>query len=175
MSISVPLAVTMMIGTAERARIERHTSMPDILGSIRSKRTRSGSSRRRAAGPPGHHGRQYLEAFVAQPHDQGVDERLLILGQKDVEGAGLVGVSGGAGHGRSLRLQRQHQSEGRPFAFPGLHVDPPLVVVGHVANDRKAEPGPAGVTAAAVVDPVEALEDPVEVAGRDADPVIGHR
>ena len=44
MSISVPLAVTMMIGTVEWARIDRHTSMPDRRGSMRSRSTRSGST-----------------------------------------------------------------------------------------------------------------------------------
>ena len=42
MSISLPLAVTMMIGTDERRRSSRHTSMPDTLGSITSSSTRSG-------------------------------------------------------------------------------------------------------------------------------------
>ena len=42
MSISLPLAVTMMIGTEERRRSSRHTSMPDTLGSITSSSTRSG-------------------------------------------------------------------------------------------------------------------------------------
>ena len=32
MSISLPLAVTMMIGTDERRRSSRHTSMPDTFG-----------------------------------------------------------------------------------------------------------------------------------------------
>ena len=54
MSISVPLAVTMMMGTRERVRIDRQTSTPDILGSIRSKRRMSGSvsSYRRSASAP---------------------------------------------------------------------------------------------------------------------------
>ena len=54
MSISVPLAVTMMMGTEDWARMERQTSIPDKRGSIRSNRTRSGSSeakRRRASLP----------------------------------------------------------------------------------------------------------------------------
>ncbi len=42
MSISVPLAVTMMIGTDDRARMERHTSIPESRGSMRSSSTRSG-------------------------------------------------------------------------------------------------------------------------------------
>jgi hypothetical protein len=41
-SISAPLAVTMMIGTWVRRRSCRHTSMPDTRGSITSSSTRSG-------------------------------------------------------------------------------------------------------------------------------------
>ena len=62
-----------------------------------------------------------------------------------------------------------------PCALAGVDLDPTLVVAGHVADDGQTEPGAAGVAAAAVVDPVEALEDPVEVAGRDADADVGHR
>ena len=46
------------------------------------------------------------------------------------------------------------------------------MVVGHVAHDGEPEPGAARDAAAAVVDPVETLEDPVEVAGGDADAVV---
>ena len=42
MSSSVDLAVTMMIGTVELARIALQTSIPDSLGSITSRRTKSG-------------------------------------------------------------------------------------------------------------------------------------
>ena len=41
MSISSDFAVSMMIGTDERARSRRHTSRPSILGSITSSTTRS--------------------------------------------------------------------------------------------------------------------------------------
>ncbi len=44
----------MMIGIDDERRISRHTSMPDIPGSIRSSSTRSGFEawkRRRASGP----------------------------------------------------------------------------------------------------------------------------
>ena len=44
MSISELLAVTMMIGTLERARSTRHTSSPDTVGNITSNNTRSGST-----------------------------------------------------------------------------------------------------------------------------------
>ena len=47
------------------------------------------------------------------------------------------------------------------------------VVGGHVAHDGQPEPGAARLAAAGPVDAVEALEDPVEVAGRDADARVG--
>ena len=43
-----------------------------------------------------------------------------------------------------------------------------------VAHDREAEAGSAGLAAARAVDAVEALEDPLEVARRDADAVVAH-
>ena len=54
MSISAPLAVTMMIGTWLRLRSWRHTSMPDTFGSITSSSTRSGwtASNRSSAWAP---------------------------------------------------------------------------------------------------------------------------
>ena len=48
------------------------------------------------------------------------------------------------------------------------------MVRGDVADDGQAEPGAAGVAAAGAVDPVEALEDALEVAAGDADAVVAH-
>jgi hypothetical protein len=47
------------------------------------------------------------------------------------------------------------------------------VVRRHVTHDRQPETGAAGVPAAGLVDAVEALEDPIVVAGGDPDPVVG--
>ncbi len=44
MSTSESFAVSMMIGTLERVRICRQTSVPESPGSMRSSRTRSGFS-----------------------------------------------------------------------------------------------------------------------------------
>ena len=44
-----------------------------------------------------------------------------------------------------------------------------------MAHDGEPEPGAPGVPAPTVVDPVEALEDPVEVAGGNADAAVLHR
>ena len=79
------------------------------------------------------------------------------------------------GHVTRSRLYREHERECRALAFARLDVDPPLMVVGDMAHDRQAEPRATRVAAAAVVDTVEALEDAVEVTGRDADAVVLHR
>ena len=46
----------------------------------------------------------------------------------------------------------------------GLDAHLAAVVAGDVADDGQAEAGAAGLAAAGPVDPVEALEDPLEVA-----------
>ena len=82
----------------------------------------------------------------------------------------------GLGHSvvsRSAVYRASRSGEGRALALARVDLDPALVVAGDVADDREAEPGAAGRPAPAVVDPVEALEDPLEVAGRDADPLVG--
>src|SRR5262245_59912991 len=48
------------------------------------------------------------------------------------------------------------------------------MIRGDMADDGQAGPGAAGVAAAGAVDPVEALEDPFEVAAGDADAVVAH-
>src|SRR5690606_27197049 len=76
--------------------------------------------------------------------------------------------------GDEARPGRQRQRERRALALPGL--DPALAVVvgGDVADDGEPEPGAAGLPAAGPVDPVEALEDALEVAGGDAGAVVAH-
>ena len=49
MSTSLSFAVSMMIGTVERVRISRHTSVPGSPGSMRSSSTRSAPVRSNAA------------------------------------------------------------------------------------------------------------------------------
>ena len=66
----------------------------------------------------------------------------------------------------------QPQPEGRAVALLRLHGDLAVVVAGHVADDGQAEAGAAGAPAAGPVDPVEALEDPLEVAGGDAHALV---
>ena len=80
MSTSPSLAVTMMIGTLERWRRSRQTSVPDIPGSMRSSSTRSApcwSNWATASVPV--LGDADLEALLAQHEGQGVGEGLLVL------------------------------------------------------------------------------------------------
>ena len=49
------------------------------------------------------------------------------------------------------------------------------VVAGDVTDDREAEPGAAGRPRPCPVDPVEPLEDAVEVTSGNADPGVGDR
>ena len=49
MSTSLSFAVSMMIGTVERVRSSRHTSVPESPGSMRSSRTRSAPERSNSA------------------------------------------------------------------------------------------------------------------------------
>ena len=125
--------------------MDRQTSMPDILGSMRSSSTRSGSTSSnscRASLPS--RATDDLEALVAQPDDQGVDEGLLVLGQQDApwSASWSVSVLAAVGHEQVFGLEREHQGEGRSLALPRLHVDPALVVAGHVADDGEPEPVP---------------------------------
>ena len=54
------------------------------------------------------------------------------------------------------------------------HLNVAFVVGGDVADDRETEPRATGVAAAGPIDAVEALEDPVEVLGGDADAAVVH-
>src|SRR5690606_37167580 len=69
---------------------------------------------------------------------------------------------------------RQHQAEGGALALAALHHDLAPMVGGHVAHDGQAQPRAARVAAAGPVDPVEALEDALEVAAGDADALVRH-
>src|SRR5690606_1634002 len=82
-------------------------------------------------------------------------------------GLGVARVTGAPGC-----FVREPEHERAPLSLDRRHDDLAVVVRGDVANDRQAEPGAAGRSAAGSVDPVEALEDAVEVALRDAHPLV---
>src|ERR1700683_2866649 len=73
-----------------------------------------------------------------------------------------------------IGLQGEHQGEGGPLTLARLDLDAALVVVGHVTDDGQTEPGATGVSAPSVVDPIEPLEDSIEVTGGYPGAVIGH-
>ena len=79
------------------------------------------------------------------------------------------GLADGAGPAGSTRVNVE------PSPSWDSTGDVAVVVAGDVADDGQAETGAAGLPAAGPVDPVEALEDPLEVAGRDADALVAHR
>jgi len=66
---------------------------------------------------------------------------------------------------------------GEGAALPELAVDlePRFVVLQRVLDDRESESGAAAGARAPRVDPIEALGQPREVCGRDADPGVPHR
>src|SRR5690606_33507747 len=84
---------------------------------------------------------------------------------RTVGASATAGLLVGGGH----RDEREAQGEGRALSLPGGHQDLAPVGAGDVADDRQAEARAPGVPAAGLVDPVEALEDPVQLGARDPD------
>ena len=77
------------------------------------------------------------------------------------------------GGGGGARLARQGQRERGALALDGPDPDLAAVRGGDVLDDREAQAGAAGRAVASGVDAVEALEDAVELVGRDADALVG--
>ena len=180
MSISEPLAVTMMIGTFERfADLAAHVDARDLRAASR-RAARGRARRRRTASSASAPSRATCdpEPLPLQPDGEGLDEGLLVLDHQ--HGRGLVAhrLRLSWWSDRRRRCGRRPGPAGRRSVnvepSPSLRLDRHLaaVVAGDVADDGQAEAGAAGVPAAGPVDPVEALEDPLEVAGGDADAVV---
>ena len=84
MSTSASLAVSMMIGTPDSARMIRQTSTPDSSGSIRSRRTRSGRSARNSASACAAVGRgDGTVALEIERFDQRLAKRRLVVHDED--------------------------------------------------------------------------------------------
>ena len=66
------------------------------------------------------------------------------------------------------QISRKAQHERRTLSFLRRDQHLAAVVRGDVTHDRQAEAGAAGVAAAGLVDAIEALEHPVEVAARES-------
>ena len=118
-----------------------------------------------------------LEALLAQHVGERVAERFLVLDDEHAchLTASLAGCAAVAGlPGRSLRPSRdgQPQGEGGPLALLAPDRDLAAVRGGHVLDDGQPQPGPAGGAGPGRVDPVEALEDPLQVPLRDADALV---
>ena len=180
MSISAPLAVTMMIGTFDFVRscaadvdarhLRQHHVEQHEVGLVQ-RRTRRGPRRRR--GRPGD-----VEALAAQADGERLDEGLLVLDDEHGLGHGqatspmaVVAAVVAAGDGAAGRWSVNVE----PTPSTRLDRHRAAVVGGDVAHDGQAEAGAAGLAAAGPVDAVEALEDAVEVGGRDADAVVARR
>ncbi len=100
MSISAPLAVTMMIGTVERARIDAADVDPRHLGQHQVEQDEVGRhlvEELQRLLPVAGHG--HLESLVAEADDQRVDEGLLVLGQQDADRAGRPAAGPVRAHG----------------------------------------------------------------------------
>src|SRR6201992_1406308 len=68
--------------------------------------------------------------------------------------------------------QRQRDGEGGPRAFDAPYGHGPTVRRRHVFHDREAQAGTAGGPRTGRIDPVEAFEDPLQVALGDADALV---
>ncbi len=109
-SVSVPLAVSMTIGTSEVRRSWRQTSRPSPSGRRRSSRTRSGSS---ALGQ--------VEGLSRRPRDDGLEagsleglrerlgDRVLVLDEQDAAALDFAGhsitVAGGSHESQRVRIE----------------------------------------------------------------------
>ena len=165
----------MMIGTRDRARSSRHTSTPEIFGSITSSSTSAGrvaSKRAIASGPSAAVSTRKPSRCSAT--DKRVAVRLLVVDDEDQGRIGHQKSSERLGTRAAAVGDRDVERERRAFAFARLDRDLAAVRLRDVADDRETETGAAGVAAARPVDAVEALEDALEIAGRDPDAVIAH-
>ena len=127
-----------------------------------------------ARGPARRRGRPGRGSPPAEPDGERVDEGLLVLDDEHV----LC-----AGHGQPASATSSTATGPGPAGTRSVNVEPtpsadstetaPPWLVATWRTMARPEPGAAGLAAAGPVDPVEALEDAVEVAGRDADAVVG--
>src|ERR1051326_4943015 len=76
--------------------------------------------------------------------------------------------------GRLVVIDRQDQRERRAAAGRRLHVDAAVMELDEVPRQRQAEARAAAARAPAELRLVELVEDPLQVVGRDADPLVAH-
>src|SRR5919201_940336 len=76
---------------------------------------------------------------------------------------------------RDLRPAGELEREGRALPRLRLDRDPAVHPLNELATDVQAEPAAADAVGLRRVEPVELLEDPLVLVGRDADPLVGDR
>ena len=157
--------------------MSRHTSTPEIFGSITSSSTSAGrvaSKRAIASGPSAavstRKPSRWSATDSASRYDCSSSTTRISGGSAITTPPGTERRTRGRVRCRCGHLQRER----RALTFTRLDRDVAAVRLGDVADDRETETGTAGVAAARPVDPVEALEDAFEVARRDPDPVVAH-
>ena len=164
----------MMIGTCDFARIWRHTSTPEIRGSMTSSSTspgRTASNRSSASGPST--ATSTRKPSRSSATRQRVAVRLLVVDDEDQRCLGHQRrLSSCTGTVISTPSSGNDEPERRALPFHGLDRDLAAVRLDDVAHDGEPEPGSTGRAAARLIDAVEALEDPFEVAARDPDALI---
>src|SRR5215471_12427190 len=164
----------MMIGTRERARSSRHTSIPEIFGSITSRSTSAGraaSKRSIASGPSAavstRKPSRCSATASASRYDCSSSTTRIRGGSAIIPPSVRFRVTA-----RAAVRERDVERERRTLAFARLHGDLAAVRLRDVAHDRETEPGPTGVASARAIDAVEALPDAFEIARRDPDSVV---
>ena len=118
------------------------------------------------------------EALALQRDRQGITVRRLVVDDENGRrishhassdlgrDAGEDTRGGTVGPVRAVR-EREDEPERRSLALDRIDRDLAAVGLRDVAHDRETEAGPAGRAAAGLVDPVEAFEDPLEVAAKE--------
>src|SRR4051812_15318835 len=167
----------MMMGTWLRFRSCRQTSMPDTFGSITSRSTRSGfttSNRSRACAPS-------RATCTRNPSRRRPTVKASMKLSSSSTTSTVVSVTLTRStcflqerHGDRPGTDGDAQREGGAPAFLRGDRHAATVVGGHVAHDGETQAGAARLAAAGPVDPVEALEDPVEIASGDPDAAVAH-
>ena len=165
----------MMIGTLERCRSARHTSVPDSPGSIRSSSTRSAPVRSNLASASG-------PVAATRPRSPPGAACTTSASENDSSSSttSTPGHCGVEPHRRAGQRPADGVRQTVGTRAAAVNVDrstrstPTAAVVGRdVLDDGQPEPGAAGGARSGRVDPVEALEDPVQVRLGDADALIG--
>src|SRR5438067_3211813 len=157
----------MITGTLDFSRSDLHTSLPGRPGSIRSSRTRSAPVRSKVSSASG----PVEQTATSKPSLRSRYEMASLNESSSSTTSTRVTCTPGARAWCDSRSpgagmfapQRYEQGEGRSGTLDAVHGD--LAVVGrhHVLDDSQPEAGAPGRAGAGRVDPVEALQDRLQV------------